>query len=53
MMDLPQEKRQLVARAAFGFFEQAMVMNLSWVLLSTITVIGGGVYWLRNGRLGR
>lgn len=53
MADLREEKRSIPSRAAFGFFEQAMVTNLSLVLVSTITVVGSGVYFLRGGRLGR
>ncbi|GAB7351468.1 hypothetical protein MBLNU459_g2127t1 [Dothideomycetes sp. NU459] len=45
--DKKQEKQ---IRAHFGFFEQAMLFNLGWVLLTTAGTIGGGVYWLRHAR---
>lgn len=44
------KKREKQIRAHFGFFEQAMLFNLGWVLLSAVGTIGGGVYWLRHGR---
>lgn len=48
--DLPRAKRPKQMRAAFGFFEQALLTHVSTILLSTVTVIGGGVYFLRRAR---
>lgn len=48
--DLPRAKRPKQMRAAFGFFEQALLTNVSTILLSTVTVVGSGVYLLRRAR---
>lgn len=48
--DLPRAKRPKQMRAGFGFFEQALVTHVSTILLSIVTVVGGGVYFLRRAR---
>ncbi|KAL1305027.1 hypothetical protein AAFC00_003926 [Neodothiora populina] len=53
MKELPDYKRKQKSRAAFGFFEQAMLINLGLVLLSTVTVVSGGVYGFKHGWLRR
>lgn len=47
---LPAKDRKQPLRAHFGFFEQAMLVNLGFVLVSTTTLVSGGWYLLKHVR---
>lgn len=43
--------RKQPLRAHFGFFEQALLINLGFVLVSTATLVSGSAYLLKHVRL--